>query len=232
MDLYLNRRSLLAGLASGSAMMAAPALAVYTNDRVTEPGFASAGARWLAQTFGETLSKVVAGTPFSKSLVCAIAYQETGYVWFTKLRHQMTPQELLRLLVLDNSSPRSVFPRDTAAFAADKRFGSLASEMVAASDASRQARGIKPTGKLLYGYGLFQNDLQNIEQNPEFWSEVVGTDAAGKAVHGIWGDIEKSAKYFLGELTGKFEDNGRNHRLAVQRYNGRGPSSRIYVQNV
>ncbi|WP_242130457.1 hypothetical protein [Sphingobium sp. Sx8-8] len=230
-DLRLNRRTVLAGIASSAIALPSTAVA-YVNERISGPGYAAGGARWLLQNFGDVIAGKVAGTPFSRSLLCAMAYQETGYVWYTSLRRQVSATELLRLLVLDNSTPRSVFPRDTASFQADRRFGSLAKELISASDASRRARGVKPTGKLLFGYGLFQNDLQNIERNPEFWTDEMGKDAAGNPIHGVWGDIGKSTDYFIRELAGKYDNAGRNMRRAVRAYNGSNSSSQIYLENV
>ena len=230
LNVLMNRRSVICGtvaLTLGSKLNAES----YVNEKVKDPGYVVNGTkRWLMPNFGHVIREKVRNTPFSFELLCAMAYQESGYRWWSsKFRGKRTPSEVLRLLVLDNVAGRKVFPADTEAFKADPRFNNLADGLIAAADAASEAEGNGKPGMLRYGYGLFQNDLQNIESDPWFWKDQAPGEPNG--VLGLWGDINASTDYCLRELRRKY-DRTRNVYEAVRAYNGRGKSADIYLYNV
>jgi hypothetical protein len=135
---------------------------------------------------------------------------------------------MMRLLVLDNVSPRGAFPRDTRTFKKDRRFGDLSAALIAVCDESRRARGYRATGNLLYGYGLFQYDLQHIESDAAFWSDTL----PGASRPGLWGDVGACTDRFVTELNEKIKHHPGDLKAAIAAYNGRGPNARAYAQIV
>jgi hypothetical protein len=234
----IGRRAVLGGLAAlPLATARSPLFAAYRNERIDGPGYVVNGVtKWLLPNFGDTLREQVKGTPFSLALVCAIAYQESGYRWWrSSFRANRTPAQVLRLLVLDDAAPRprQQLTHDTGSFRASPTYGYLADGLVAAANAARSAANDSDENpykdKLRYGYGLFQNDLQNIEIDPHFWTESVPGAPNGEI--GLWGDINASTSRFMAELRRKY-DVVRNVDAAVHNYNGSGPSADIYLHNV
>lgn len=226
----VNRRGLLVGAAAVALARDQSARAQYVNERITGPGFVVGGTRWLMGNVGDALRARARDTPFSVSLLCAMAYQESGYFWWRRsFLAGKSLAQVLRLIVLDDVLPRSAFPPDDAAFLADARYAHLLPGLVAAADAARLEQGDAVTGRLRYGYGLFQNDLQNIRTEPEFWTSPV--PGASDGSQGLWGDADASVDYCLRRLSDKF---ARSHDVyrAVREYNGGGRSADVYVENV
>ncbi|MFT8718745.1 hypothetical protein [Acetobacter sp.] len=232
----VTRRQLLAGLSTG--LMAGEAFlqtvetahAAFSVSAGMPDKFVGPASLWLMETWGDVFRKRLLNTPFSSALLCAFACQESGYMWWTPLRKQYRPADLLRLLVLDNVTPRNAFPRDTQTFLKDVRYGEIAQDLIAASDTSREVRRIKKTGNLLFGYGLFQYDLQNIVDDPDFWFKSM--PGRGGDVRGMWGDIGTSTDRFLKVLTKKYSVSGGDMDLAIARYNGGGSNAREYARIV
>jgi len=186
--------------------------------------------RWLMANYGDVFRAKVRDTSVPLALLCAIACQESAYTWFDRavFVHGRTPAEMMRLLVLDNVSPRAhAFPRDTAAFIHDGRYADIAQDLIAISDASRQARGYPKTGNLLYGYGLFQYDLQNIETDPSFWRDMA-VDSSGNKVRGLWGDVGACTDRFIRELSAKLKAHPGDLAAGIAAYNGSGGNARAY----
>lgn len=209
----------------------AVATAQYVNERITSPGYVVNGTRWLMGNIGDALRRRTKGTPFSVALLCAMAYQESGYFWWRRtFLAGKTIGQILRLIVLDDVAPRvHAFPRDTAGFRADPRFRALAPALIALADAARIEQGRGGTGQLRYGYGLFQNDLQNIIVEPEFWMSPA--PSADSHVLGLWGDADACVDYCLRRLAAKYAGVRDVHR-AVRDYNGGSVSADIYLENV
>jgi len=229
----LYRRDLLIGLAAVGcvAPLGLSFATGYINERVKGPGYSVYGAKWLMGNFGPALKEATSQTPFSTALLCAIAYQESGYFWWRKKwLSGKTPEQVLRLIVLDDVAPRKrAFPSDTAAFLADPRYVQVSADLIAASDDARVEQGGKRVERLRYGYGIFQNDLQNIESHPEFWTSSPASSPGSK---GLWGDIGHCAEYCLRELKNKYNIVGGDVYRAVRAYNGRGESAENYLYNV
>lgn len=227
MNQHLSRRRLIA-TATAMPMFVSPARAGggYMPTPSLPDNLVVPAAEWLLSHFGEVFKAKAVGTPCSVSMLCAIACQESAYAWFRKAflaRHSVS--EVLRLMVLDNSSPRSAYPRDSATFLQDRNFKDISAGLVAASDASRVERGITKAGTILFGYGLFQYDLQNILTDPAFWRD---RDPVTGAV-GLWGDISASVDRAIGEFGRKYRVAGGDIRETVRAYNGTGAAAEAYA---
>ncbi|OLP57810.1 hypothetical protein BJF93_13220 [Xaviernesmea oryzae] len=192
-----------------------------------------AAARWLMTNFGPSIIERTRNSHYSPALVCAIACQESGYAWYTKsLRKRYTPSDILRLMVLDNNTPRRAFPRDTRAFIEDSRVGHLAQALIEASDASRTARGLKPTGQLYYGYGIFQYDLQHIRNDEQFWRATPDDRTADPSRTGLWGDLNACLDRLFQELDSKRQKYPSDLRQTIRAYNGSGKNAEAYADIV
>ena len=191
-------------------------------------------ARWLVDRFGGTFSDKVKGTSVTRAVLCAIACQESGYRWFRKkLRDRYTPEQVLRFLVPDDVEPRGshTYPRTMAIFLADKRFSDLAAGMIATSDASLVAAGYPKSGKLNFGYGLFQYDLQNIQQDEKFWRTPAPPSQGpqpGGVDKGLWGDIRECTDRVMQEIDAKLKSTNGDLPKALIAYNGSGPNAIVY----
>lgn len=233
-----TRREVVAGISVASCLLSNTACAApktdakkhWTMTQGIPDRHVRPATRWLLDNFGPVLTAKLAGTQVSLALACAIACQESAYTWFDRpeFKTGRAPEEMMRLLVLDNVSPRRAFPRDTAAFKNDARFRDLAPGLIAIADASRMARGYSTTGNLLYGYGLFQYDLQNIQTDPTFWRDTV----PGASSPGLWGDVSACISRFIAEMNRKIAHHPNDERAAVAAYNGSGPNARAYAEIV
>jgi hypothetical protein len=232
MRLNLSRRQFLSAstlVPIAGSVICTPALA-WTMTPSLADNLVPRAAKWLVDNFGATIREKVAGSEFTTSLACAIACQESGYAWYTrKLRDKYSAAQILRLMVLDNNTPRGVFPRDTDAFLADARFRDLAPGLIAASDASRTARGQPASGKLYYGYGIFQYDLQNILDDEDFWRTAASAGTPGDPVQGLWGDIGMCMDRLLKELNRKRQRHPDSMQQTIRAYNGSGPNAEAYA---
>lgn len=229
---FSRREFICTGIAAASVvtgLMPATA-AAWTMTQGIPDNRVRPATRWLLENFGEILRARLAGTQIPLSLACAIACQESAYTWFDReiFKKGRTPPQMMRLLVLDNVSPRRAFPRDTTTFKQDRKFGDLAPALIEISDASRLARGYQPTGNLLYGYGLFQYDLQNILTDPAFWRDNV----PGSSVAGLWGDVGACTDRLVKEMNRKIARHPGDLKSAVSAYNGTGPNARAYGEIV
>ena len=191
-------------------------------------------ARWLIDHFGDTFSDKVKGTSVTRAVLCAIACQESGYRWFRKkVRDNYSPEDVLRLMVLDEVEPRGThtYPRTMAVFMADPRYSDLAPEMIATSDASLEAAGYKKSGKLNFGYGLLQYDLQKIEHDEAFWrtpAPKISNSKLTEVVGGLWGDIGACTDRVMKELDETLSANHGNLSKALVAYNGSGQNAITY----
>lgn len=187
--------------------------------------------RWLIDNYGQLFRNRLQGTRIPLPLLCAVACQESAYTWFDRkvFKQGRTADQMMRLLVLDNVQSRGAFPKGTDAFKADPRVGDLAPELISISDESRLARGYSRTGNLLYGYGLFQYDLQNIQTDPGFWRN---SPAGAPGVRGLWGDVGACTDRFIERMTAKMRSHPNNLQAAVAAYNGGGCNARRYGEIV
>lgn len=151
---------------------------------------------WFKNEFAFGIKPVLTGTPLTVDLICAIAYQETGYIW-SRLRKSLPHGDVLRLCVGDtiDSPRRGAFPRNKAALTAwprgDEMFElarALLIEMAnKTGDQGYLAATAKPA-KFVRGYGIFQYDLQFFKKDPDFFLEQ------------RWQDIAVCVEKLMGEL--------------------------------
>jgi hypothetical protein len=176
---------------------------------------------WIMSNYGPVIEKTVSGTAVHPALVCAFVCKETASVWLDWIT-QLSPSEVLQRCVFDASGdmpgyPRLPFPRTTAQFR--ERYGSLTDDLIAEANKTRRLRKI-PTRPWLYkGYGIFQYDLQHIEEDEEFFRKK------------MWYSFEACLDRFMRIFNEKLrvaEDLG----TAVQLYNGRGPRAEQYGHQV
>ncbi|MBE2284435.1 MAG: caspase family protein [Prosthecobacter sp.] len=190
--------------------------------------------RWLMQHFGTQLRTAGAGTLFGPDILCAIVCQETAYFWLPLLEklqtqppYQNNPGALADLLVarcvLDASgdypgTSRSAFPRNTAAFL--ERYGSsFTNLLIAEANETRRLRGYGDKQWVYKGYGIFQNDLQAVVDDEDFFRER------------RWHDFDRCLNRCIEELKEKFRATNDLWE-AVRAYNGSGAAARKYRDNV
>jgi hypothetical protein len=181
------------------------------------------GTGWLIANFGPDISAAVNGKPYSRSIVCAIACKETGFIWISRTA-TMTGPELLPLLVGDASgdvagAPRSAFPKNTAAFRA--KFGNaFTAKLIAESNKARALRGLGPAQIVYKGYGIYQYDLQHVLTDQDFFENL------------RWHTMAACLSKLTLELDRTFAASHGDVRGGVRRYNGSGPNAETYADHV
>lgn len=131
--------------------------------------------RWFKTTFQEELSQAVEGTVFSESLLAAIAYQETGYIW-GKWIGDLSADRILEICVGDtiDSPRRSAFPKHRAELEAYPqgeemfRIAREALRLVARHEPGYASVAQNPN-KFCRGFGIFQYDLQFFKRDPDYF---------------------------------------------------------------
>lgn len=177
---------------------------------------------WLMTNFGPTITQAVGSTAFKKKHLCAIACQETAFVWVGWIRTRSV-QEIVERCVFDASgdasgTSRSAFPRNTAAFR--ERFGAaLTNMLISEANLTRAMRGFGSKTWVYKGYGIFQYDLQHIDPDEEFFREK------------HWYDFRTCIKKAMTELKAKHAQTGDLWQ-AIKRYNGSGARAEQYMRNV
>jgi len=140
--------------------------------------------KWLKKNFGSQIDAAVAGTPFSRDLIVAIAMQETSYIW-QKLIDTKTPKEILALCVGDTIDGRSAFPTSRAALEKapkGKEMFTVARDALGAVAGVNNdyAKVFKNANKFCHGFGMFQYDIQFFKEDPDYfldkkWATFDGT---------------------------------------------------------
>jgi len=181
-------------------------------------------AQWMVDNFDAKLDAAVAGTQFQKKHLCAIACQETAYKWLSWVHHELSPDEILARCVFDGSgdvpdTSRNVFPQNAAAFRA--RYGDEFTDMLIAEANKTRALqpGFGPKPWLYKGYGLFQYDLQYVEDDEDFFRQKQ------------WYSIDSCLDRAMRELKRKYAATGELWS-AIKAYNGSGPRAEQYKKNV
>lgn len=178
--------------------------------------------KYMAQHYGARIEAATAGTPFPAPLLSAIACQETAYRWVHR-RNDFSPAEILALCVFDASGDvlgtRRPFPRNTPEFRA--RFGDTLTEMLIAEGNAMRRRLMNwsPRPWVYCGYGIFQYDLQAIDEDPAYFKERQ------------WYDFDICLGRVMRELKAKFAETGELWE-AVRAYNGGGAAALRYKRNV
>ena len=191
--------------------------------------------RWLMAHFGTQIRSAARGTPFGPEILCAIACQETAYFWLPLLESLQTTAEfkndadgladlIVARCVLDASgdhpdSPRTAFPKNTAAFRAE--FGDAFTGLLSGeANKTRALRGYGPKEWVYKGYGIFQYDLQSVREDPAFFRDL------------RWHDFAACLEKCLTELKNKYRAQDDDLWEAIRAYNGSGPRARAYRDNV
>jgi hypothetical protein len=179
-------------------------------------------AKWMKGNFGDAIRAAVAGTPFSPDIVCAIACQETAFVWVHFL-DRLSVNEIIARCVFDASgdfpgTKRSAFPRDTAAFR--QRYGDeFTGMLIDEANKTRALRGFSPAQWVYKGYGIYQYDLQNVTANEAFFHEKQ------------WYGHDRCLEMLMAELREKYAAQ-RDLWKAIKAYNGSGASATDYANKV
>lgn len=179
-------------------------------------------AKWIKQNFGGKVADATGGTPFDSDLLCGIACQETAYFWLNFI-DTLPVDDVVARCVLDASGDypgtrRSAFPVNTAAFV--QKYGQeQADVLIAEANATRALRGFSPASWVYKGYGLYQYDLQYVEDDPDFFFQKK------------WYDFDECLGRVMHELTEKYAQS-EDLWAAVKAYNGSGSSATEYANNV
>lgn len=150
---------------------------------------------WFKENFGQQIESRLTNTPFDTSLLMAIAYQETGYVW-SRMINKTSIEDLLLSCTGDtlDHPNRNAFPKNKAELLLNPKGNQM---FDVAREALRNVGRWDATYKRLYetnpskfcrGYGIFQYDLQFFKTNPDFF------------LNREWGTIEKLADMAINEL--------------------------------
>jgi hypothetical protein len=189
---------------------------------------AEKGIKWMKENFGSKIALAVEGTPFTINHICGIFCQETLYkvaLWIGKY----DAETILARCIMDASgdmagTSRSAFPKNKDAFLA--KYGPDTTAMLIAEGNKGRAMpqldapgGYKRAEYLYKGYGIFQNDLQNILTNPAFFIEKG------------WYSFDHCLAGVINELKGKYAI-AKNIPESIKRYNGSGERAEIYRDNV
>ncbi|NKF90715.1 hypothetical protein GO286_03001 [Ralstonia solanacearum] len=183
---------------------------------------AYSAAKWIKQNFGDKVAVATSGTPFDSDLLCGIACQETAYFWLSFI-DKLSTDEVVARCVLDASGDypgtrRSAFPVNTAAFV--EMYGQEKADLlIAEANATRAIRGFGAASWVYKGYGLYQYDLQYVQDDPDFFFEKK------------WYDFDECLVRVVGELSEKY---GESEDLwtTVKAYNGSGSAATEYANNV
>ena len=179
-------------------------------------------ASWMQTHFGDKVAVAVAGTPFEKELLYAIACQETAICWCHWINDH-TPDEILARCVFDASGDangtRTAFPRNTAAFI-EKYGQGLADMLIAEANSTRAWHSWGPKPWVYAGYGIFQYDIQAILTDPGFFEKKE------------WYSIDACLGKVISELHTKWSMHPNDLFGTVKAYNGSGPRADNYARNV
>ena len=182
--------------------------------------------RWFRGNYAAQIDAAIAGAAgLDSDLVCAVAAKESAVYWVGKIG-LLAPSAILGYCVFDASGDvpgthRDAFPRNQAALRADPAHGAVTDMLIEEANKSRAAlRGYEPAHYLYKGYGVFQNDLQNIRVDPDFFSKR------------LWYSIEECLARFVAEMGRKLQAADGDVRSAVRLYNGGGARTEQYAADV
>jgi hypothetical protein len=179
-------------------------------------------AKWVKTNFGHAISQAIHGTPFSLDLVCGIVCQETAYVWLHFLE-TLSVNDVLARCVFDASGDftgtrRTAFPSNTAAFRA--RYGDEFTQMlIDEANKTRNLRGFGNKDWVYKGCGLYQYDLQNVQDDDGFFRQKQ------------WYSHDECLNRLMKELKEKYQAQ-QDLWKAIRAYNGSGSAATDYANNV
>jgi uncharacterized protein YgiM (DUF1202 family) len=149
---------------------------------------------WFKKNFNANLQSSVKNTPYSIDLLCAMAYQETGYIW-SSMAGKLTIKEIAMLAVGDTLDSRSVFPRSKAELLSQPNGATMfAIARESLVNMAKYVNGyngaVKNPNKFCHGYGIFQYDIQFFKTDPEYFLKKK------------WADIDACFGKCINELNG------------------------------
>lgn len=131
--------------------------------------------KWFKETFAPELQTVTVNTPFDPDLLCAIAYQETGFIWST-LIGKVPVSEIPFMCLGDtiDAPNRRVFPINKQALLnvkdGDVMFDIARDCLVyMAQFIKGYSIAVNNPNKFCHGFGIFQYDLQHFKNDPEYF---------------------------------------------------------------
>lgn len=142
---------------------------------------------WFKKTYDAKLKTAILNTPYSIDLLCAMAYQETGYIWSTLAGKNLSLADIALLSVGDTLDypKRNAFPRNKSELLAAPNgltMFNIARECLLkmAIHIPGYSSAVNNQNKFCHGYGIFQYDLQFYKTNPDYflqkkWANVDNT---------------------------------------------------------
>ncbi|MBB6487745.1 peptidase S8/S53 subtilisin kexin sedolisin [Rhizobium lusitanum] len=208
-------------LAMTHVLATPPGLAL---DLPITPAQAVKCAQWMMDNFASKLAAAVQGKAYRMKHLCALVCQESACYWLAWVGSHSV-DEIVARCVFDASgddptSPRSVFPQNTAQFR--QRFGDGFTDMlIEEANKTRRLRGFHDKQWVYKGYGLFQYDLQN---------SITGDEAFFRQKQ--WYDFDTCLSRCCLELDAKLQSTNGDLWQAIKSYNGSGPRAQKYLQRV
>lgn len=191
---------------------------------------AQEAALWLRQHFEGQINEMIAGTPWSIELVCAIACQETAQRWIRWIDNYDAETILARCVFDASGEPefptavRSAFPKNRDVFRA--HYGNEFLQMLIDEGNKQRAmpqpgypNGYRAATYLYKGYGIFQYDLQHITTDRQFFEQKQ------------WYHMTYCLQRLVDELNRKARLSNNLHGI-VKAYNGAGTRAENYANNV
>ena len=151
---------------------------------------------WFKQQFRTEIEAALHGTPFTLDMLAAVACQETGHIWSTLRKTDLSLDRILELCVGDtiDAKPggggRSAFPKNKSELVArpngQEMFGIARQALVDMAQFIPGFKGVvKNPNKFCHGYGIFQFDLQFFKTEPDYFLQkryAVFADCLAKAI--------------------------------------------------
>ncbi len=138
--------------------------------------------KWFKQTYSAELQEVTAGTPFDPDMLCAIAYQETGFIW-SNLVNKVPVKDIPFLCVGDtiDGPSRKAFPtskQDLLSVTNGEAAFAIARDCLVqmARFINGYSGAVANPNKFCHGFGIFQYDLQHFKADPGFFLQKKWTD--------------------------------------------------------
>lgn len=178
-------------------------------------------ANWIETHFGDKISEAVKGTPFNQNNIISIALQESAQDWLPWI-NEHTPEVILSCIISDPSGDqqgtvRHVWPQNLSVFKV--KYPYLAAMLIEEGNRFRAMKGWTSRVWLYKAYGIFQYDIQAIDQDKSFFAEKQ------------WYSFDECLKRLMLELNMKYHIVG-DVWGSIKRYNGAGAAAVEYMQNV
>lgn len=165
--------------------------------------------QWFKQTFRTQLQNATQQTPYSIDLLCALAYQETGYIW-SSMAGKLSLAEIALLAVGDtlDTPNRKAFPKDKQALLNAPNGAAMFA--IAREQLVKMAKHVKGysgavanPNKFCHGFGIFQYDLQHYLTNPTYFLEKK------------WSDVDTCFSHCIEELNAAKARQGWRSKTAL-----------------